>query len=589
MADECDHSSSSIPRSDSKMVERKRPGCYNEEDERSESARKRVKMRDLESVFRSEAQGGSDYHHSGFSKCNENISLHLTGSEENSSQVTEEIVSVDLGLGEARMRKEIQHFSVDTNCRALDLNTKAHTENSLDNNDTIACVEDTNRQHDEHYNVKSEISVDKGLHVNAEVVSNSEINHPFFRYKFHDHFKARDVLECGSSTGPIEDKDPRTVWEEMKKNGFLSSSYGGIPMPKQHRRKSKNDMLKKKIEQAKQERVDKFTKIAAPSGLLNGLNPGIINHVRNSKQVHSIIEAIVKSGKTENQRVGTNEAYILKSGTTEIGDGKKVVQNTYASGTNQLHMSHEDEIKFLGSRQNAYNRLEDSGGYHELSMNRNMDCSKIYASHPILYSEDNVLALKSSATIMSNNLSHLSDEEPSSLAVKAATVASQWLQLLQQDIKGRLAALRRSKKRVRDVIHIELPFLISKEFPSNSENDPCITESSIFRCSKTATSDLHLEKWSKLFDQKEKALLEEEKQLEISLKKINDMQLHCEQGLQHIPHWNVGHVFQQRGEDCSRLGKADCLERDLAVRAAAASIYSTCNFLLSTENVSCFC
>ncbi|KAK6932915.1 hypothetical protein RJ641_035809 [Dillenia turbinata] len=585
MADKCDHSSSSLPRSDSKIVEGKRTGCCNEEGERSESARKRVKMRDLESVFRSKAHVGSDYHHSRYSKFNGNISLHLNGSEENSSQVREETVTVDLGLGEARMRKEIPHFSSDVNCRALDLNTKAHPENILDNNDTIECVEATNRQHDEHHNLKSEISVDKSFHVNAEVVSNSENNNPFFPYKFHDHFKARDVLECGSSTGPIEEKDPRTVWEEMKKNGFLSSSYGGIPMPKQRQRKSKNDMLRKRIEQAKQERVDRFTKIAAPSGLLNGLNPGIINHVRNSKQVHSIIEAIVKSGKTENQTVGTNEAYRLKSGTTEISDGKKVVQNAYAAGTNQLNMSHEDDTKFLGSRQGPYDRLEDKCGYRELSVDRNMDCSKTYASHPNLDSEDNVLALKSSATIMSDNLSH---EEPSSLAVKAATVASQWLRLLQQDIKGRLAALRRSKKRVRDVIHIELPFLIAKEFPSNSENDPCITKSSVFRCSKTATTDLHLAKWGKLFDQMDKALLEEEKQLEMSLKKINDMQLHCEQGLQHNPCWNVGHVFQEMGEDCSRLGKADSLERDLAVRAAAASIYSTCNFLLSTENVSCF-
>ena len=36
-----------------------------------------------------------------------------------------------------------------------------------------------------------------------------------------------------------------------------------------------------------------------------------------------------------------------------------------------------------------------------------------------------------------------------------------------------------------------------------------------------------------------------------------------------------------------RLHKADNSERDLAVRAAAASIYSTCNFLLSMENLPC--
>ncbi|KAJ6885211.1 hypothetical protein NC652_032032 [Populus alba x Populus x berolinensis] len=34
--------------------------------------------------------------------------------------------------------------------------------------------------------------------------------------------------------------------------------------------------------------------------------------------------------------------------------------------------------------------------------------------------------------------------------------------------------------------------------------------------------------------------------------------------------------------------KGDSLQKELAVRAAAASIYSTCNFLTSKENVSCF-
>ena len=60
-------------------------------------------------------------------------------------------------------------------------------------------------------------------------------------------------------------------------------SHGGIPMPKQSMRKINSDVIKKKMELAKREQVDRFTKIATPSGLLNGLNPGIINYVRNKK------------------------------------------------------------------------------------------------------------------------------------------------------------------------------------------------------------------------------------------------------------------------------------------------------------------
>lgn len=75
------------------------------------------------------------------------------------------------------------------------------------------------------------------------------------------------------------------------------------------------------------------------------------------------------------------------------------------------------------------------------------------------------------------------------------------------------AALRRSKKRVRAVISTELPFLISKEFPSNEENDPYVAKSLPDESSVISTADLHQARWTKLFDQMDKALAEEEKQL----------------------------------------------------------------------------
>ena len=63
-------------------------------------------------------------------------------------------------------------------------------------------------------------------------------------------------------------------------------------------RKSKSDVIKKRMELAKREHVDKFAKIAAPSGLLNGLNLEIINHVRKKKKhVHSSMEYSPKNLK----------------------------------------------------------------------------------------------------------------------------------------------------------------------------------------------------------------------------------------------------------------------------------------------------
>lgn len=76
-----------------------------------------------------------------------------------------------------------------------------------------------------------------------------------------------------------------------------------------------------------------------------------------------------------------------------------------------------------------------------------------------------------------------------------------------------LAALRRSKKRVRAVIATELPFLLSKEFSSGVENDLNATKISVDKFSKNSTANLHRERWSILFDQMDKALTEEEKQL----------------------------------------------------------------------------
>ncbi|XWS65576.1 hypothetical protein CRYUN_Cryun05aG0125700 [Craigia yunnanensis] len=95
----------------------------------------------------------------------------------------------------------------------------------------------------------------------------------------------------------------------------------------------------------------------------------------------------------------------------------------------------------------------------------------------------------------------------------AATVASQWLELFQQDIKGRLSALRRSKKKVRAVSTTELPFLISKQFSSNQGSDPNIMGNFADGFSHDGAAEMHRARWSALFDQMDKALSEEEKQL----------------------------------------------------------------------------
>ncbi|KAL7146725.1 hypothetical protein ABFS83_06G060900 [Erythranthe nasuta] len=456
-----------------------------EVEEAYDSLQKRVKMRDLESVFRSEAQA-------------------------------------------ERGETNTPHPNICPDSRPIDLNANVGSVNGL----------------------RKAKGLD--LDLNAEDISSS-INDPFYPYKKYEKSSRMDDFECGSSVGPLVDRDSMRVWKGLKQNNYMSN-HRGVPvsLPKPRGRKkfnSHSDVMKKRMELAKKEQVDRFARVAAPSGLLNGLNPGIINHVRNSKQVHSIIEALVRSERNEK----------------ELSGSKKGNQELRSSGIYTSGLSREETL--LGRRKTG------DYGLFSKSIYPNTDFSKMPPSQcNIGNNEDDKLALKLS--VGAENNSCLSNDESGnlgsvdSLSLKAANVASQWLELLNQDIKGRLAALRRSKKRVRSVITTELPLLISREFSANSQK-PAANEHSV--------------RWSTLFSQMDKSLSEEEIQMESWLNQVKEMQLHCEKGLY------KNSLLQQKAPlaNDSRLGAVDNTENDLAVRAAAASIYSTCNFLLSTENLPC--
>ncbi|KAJ4977663.1 hypothetical protein NE237_008443 [Protea cynaroides] len=593
------------PRSDLKV-----PGTKRSNEElggKIDILRKRNKIRDLESVFRSEGRESSFSKSSMIKEATDQFHL---GKKEETSQVTEDPVTnisdnfqtIESGrntfyLSDDATRLSLGHIG--NFPRSMDLNAEPCIPKDPVHDDAPANVgickpSMITKQVTDHGTFTS--SRGAGLDLNAEDVSSSVYHDQFFPYKNHEHLKSRDVSECGSSTGPLDEKASLRTWREMKQNGFLSSSYGGIPLAKQQGRKSRNDMLKKKMELAKREQVNRFTKIAAPSGLLNELNPGIINHVRNSKQVHSIIEALVRSEK--------REASNLRRGSKEMNDRRKDMKNMHDSGTSQLNLSHGNESS--GQNPMLSNKVAiPLNSDHMVTGDSYFGARRVLdetsGASPITSDrEHETLTLKfsSSATMASENTSSASNEElenqanVSSLSVKAATVASQWLELLHQDIRGRLAALRRSKKRVQAVIQTELPFLLSKEFKSNQENDPYVLQSCASACPKpqnNANAEMHQAKWTALFDQMEKALSEEGRQLESWLNQVTEMRLHCEKGLQSI-NGLIGHDMPQVGgsENESRLKNMDNSERELAIMAAAASIYSTCNYVMSTENVSCF-
>ncbi|KAI3894783.1 hypothetical protein MKX03_023578 [Papaver bracteatum] len=428
------------------------------------------------------------------------------------------------------------------------------------------------------HNTTVATSRDMGLDLNALGVSSSAQQNPFYPYQMSDYVKSKDASECGSCTGPLEENDSFRAWKAMKENGFSSSKHGGIPLPKQGIRKAKND-LKKNMEIAKREQVSRFAKIAAPSGLLNGLNPGIINHVRNSKQVHSIIEALVRSERMESGSQSRPASHLERGEETHYTRKDPETMLDYAAARFG-HSEHTDAslegTDFSAMYQVASSSNQTHGhGYPDFAERRICGQTSSLSQLSSHCTDENVqMKLQLSASNGSENMSTVTNEDSEedhasgfSLSVKAANVASQWLDLLSLDIKGRLAALRRSKKRVQAVVQTELPFLFSREFSSNEENDP--------------SSLMHRARWSAIFDQMDKTLTEEANHLECGLNQISQMQLHCDQGLRCVNLYGM-----------ELLGRSNIEHRvkneKMAVRAAAASIYSTCNLVMGTENSSSF-
>ncbi|CAI8605696.1 unnamed protein product [Vicia faba] len=578
MDDECNSLEKSIltVQSASKIMSEKRvntnPG------DKHDPPRKRVKMRDLESLVHSaeKAIGKENIVQSSF----DNVEM---------SQTTKVPLTVDMDVSKEEQDGRIVLGSP----RLLDLNNEVcGTKYSSLCSDKVGGFGEKLGKDKELLSEKLEkqereqrgnIVNTKGvnLDLNAEDDTSSVNVERVSVLKEHGHVKSKDLSQSESSTGPPKEKDPMKIWTEMKRNGFISSAHGGIPVPKKRGRKSKNEILEQKMELAKREQINRFTKIAAPSGLLNDLNPGIINHVRNRKQVHSIIEALVTE-KHENR--SKQEAHRMSGG---IDMTKRDLECVNEDGTfhgsaggrqaRKSHVTKNDSSWILEDKccdRDTYN-VEKAGL---------KDCVS-NANH---VTDDDILSLKLSSSMKASMSStSLSNEESStvtavsSLSLKAATVASQWLELLHQDIKGRLSTLRRSRRRVRSVITTELPFLMSKEFTDNQSYDPCgMNIPAGLPTSKIA--ELHQARWTALFDHMDEALSEEEKQLESWLNQIKDKQLLCDQGLQHV-NWSKAYGLQQSttSENHSRSSQLDNSEKELAVNAAAASIYSTCNFLLS--------
>ncbi|KAI4962825.1 hypothetical protein ZWY2020_025272 [Hordeum vulgare] len=148
----------------------------------------------------------------------------------------------------------------------------------------------------------------------------------------------------------------------------------------------------------------------------------------------------------------------------------------------------------------------------------------------------------------------------------------------------RLAALKRSRKRVRNALQTELPHLISTEFSSSQENEPSIAHSSEAGPTGKTVSEEHITQWKSLFLQMERTL-QEEGGAEIRLKEVQGMLQNCDKGLKQV---TCEAPLLGPMAELWKLKNPEISESEWAVQAAAASIYSTCNLVMKTENVSCF-
>ncbi|RWW30870.1 hypothetical protein GW17_00004537 [Ensete ventricosum] len=331
-------------------------------------APKRIKMRDLESVLR--VQEDSD---SGITMASKSV-------------LPDKLASETTG-----------HSSVEDIAACLTLGPAASTSSLSSGHDglPVSATEFSNESCPIEAKMGSEQSGGKLVGLEVDLNSPSTEHNPFYPFKKLGQIKSADASESGSTTGPVEESGPLRMWKEMKQNGFLSSSHGGIPMPRQRGRQSrkrKEDELRSKTEIAKREQANRFARIAAPSGLLSGLNPGIINHVRNSKQVHSIIEAIVRSEKHD-------------------GQSQNRISDQMGRGSKETNGRRKDHIRTQGIPPN----MEYTGESNEMEKVRHKFNQRACATSQLTTSErgDDALALKlsSATTMVSENASSATADE----------------------------------------------------------------------------------------------------------------------------------------------------------------------------------
>jgi hypothetical protein len=176
-----------------------------------------------------------------------------------------------------------------------------------------------------------------------------------------------NASESASCNAHLEKRDAMKMWQEMKQNGFLSPP-ACTPAPRKDAMKRGHDMASRKKKVAKlEQQVNRFTKVVAPSGLLEELNPGIINRLRNSKHVYSVIGALVSGEKLENTRSMQQSRFKKKIRDNDLNErsntlsGGSQVSEHLMCQSRPMHINSEHEGGVVCDLSVAVRKGEDHG------------------------------------------------------------------------------------------------------------------------------------------------------------------------------------------------------------------------------------
>ncbi|MCO5599634.1 hypothetical protein L7F22_053740 [Adiantum nelumboides] len=311
---------------------------------------------------------------------------------------------------------------------------------------------------------------------------------------------------------------------------YQQHNNGSIPRVRRGRPPKKSNLCP--CPEAKESR-NKFARICGPSDILGKLNPGIISRLRDRKQVQAVLEAVIRgafiNGKKENLAVKKPEGFDAAHNAARCREGIKE-KEAIKKPSNQgyvLKLESEDQntISSLAFRDDkerqryAINRAEVDfeiehratlgackiGKQEQCSIepSEQMACPQLTSEKlPMRMSMESLEACK-----LHNNRKCSTEAAEdqrsfeSNVSFATGNVASCWLELLRLDIKGRLSALKRSKRRVHSA-------LVSGQLDD-----------------KMASQGDEMDKWRAFFLQMEHVLHLEGTRLESWLNQIAHMQL----------------------------------------------------------------